>query len=179
MRIFIAVDLSRECKGYISSIQREMERELEQKGTKVPEENFHITLEFLGETDECGLKLIESAMDDVKADQFDLRINGRIGSFRRGINKGRVYFIQIDHSRELEEMQWRLHQALKERGFRLEERPFKPHITLFRNAYMKGDIEVFRPFKDHIDSIKLMKSERIRGRMAYTPLYVKSLNNPV
>ena len=84
-----------------------------------------------------------------------------------------------EKSSALESLQWNLVEALERRGFRLEKGRYKPHITIARNSFLRDTESSFSPFKEHVDSICLMKSERVNGKMVYTPVFKRSLNNPV
>jgi 2'-5' RNA ligase len=58
-------------------------------------------------------------------------------------------------------------------GFTLETRWYSPHITLGREVvtdYAFGKIE---PFGERVESIELMKSEHISGKLTYTAIYGK------
>ena len=179
MRLFTAIDLSAECKEYISDVMKDMKVYLNKKGVFVPLNNFHITLEFLGEKEERDVERIRKAMDEVNIHPFSFLITGEIGYFTRERNK-RTYFLNMAHSENLNRLQWELHNNLEMEGFPLEKRKYHPHITLVRNAYTKDVIPSFDTFKENVTSIHLMRSDRINGRMVYTSIYEKLLlNDPV
>lgn len=179
MRVFIAIDLSKECKAYLSSIMKEIRGIFNNRGAFVPLENFHITLEFLSERDEDEITTIKRIMDDVVGRSFSFKIPGGIGSFATRDRNKRTYFLETEHSNALNELQWNLHQALQDEGFILEKRRYHPHITLLRNGYMKECIPSFPSFCEKVASIHLMKSERVNGRMVYTSIHERLLDNPV
>ena len=93
MRVFIAIDLSKECKAYLSSIMREIRGIFNNRGTFVPLENFHITLSFLGERDESEVNMIEDAMKEIAASPFSIFLTGELGHFSRSGRNGNTYFI--------------------------------------------------------------------------------------
>ncbi|NMA67956.1 MAG: hypothetical protein GX958_00840 [Desulfitobacterium sp.] len=78
-------------------------------------------------------------------------------------------------------IQKELHQLLLERDFELEDRKYRPHITLGRKVRLR---ETFNPqeLKESIaeiqipvNSIELMKSEHISGKLVYTEIFSKDL----
>lgn len=179
MRVFIAIELKDECKRYISSIMREVRDSFDKYGTFVPLENFHITLEFLSERDEDEIAIIKRVMDDLNNSSFSITLKGVIGSFKTKERTKRTYFIEMEKAMELNEIQWTLHQKLEEAGFTLEKRKYHPHVTIVRNGCGSKNLPSFSSFTENVDSICLMKSERINGRMVYTPMYRHLLDNPV
>lgn len=179
MRLFIAIDLSNECKNHIAHSMRELRPLWEKKGSIVPNENFHITLSFLGERDESEVNMIEDAMKEIAASPFSIFLTGELGHFSRSGRNGNTYFLRLEKSSALESLQWNLVEALERRGFRLEKGRYKPHITIARNSFLRDTESSFSPFKEHVDSICLMKSERVNGKMVYTPVFKRSLNDPV
>ena len=179
MRVFIAIDLSKECKSYICSIMKEIKAIFQNKGSFVPLENFHITLEFLGEQNDEEIEKIKRVMDDICLNNFTFKVSGAIGSFATKDRNKRTYFIETERSESLNALQWTLHQSLMDNGFLLEKKKYHPHITLLRNGYTNESIPSFPSFSEKVISIHLMKSERIGGRMVYTSIYERLLDKPV
>ena len=158
---------------------REVRGSFDKYGTFVPLENFHITLEFLSERDEDEIAIIKRVMDDLNNSSFSITLKGVIGSFKTKERTKRTYFIEMEKAMELNEIQWTLHQKLEEAGFTLEKRKYHPHVTIVRNGCGSKNLPSFSSFTENVDSICLMKSERINGRMVYTPMYRHLLDNPV
>ena len=118
-------------------------------------------------------------MDDLHGRIFTITLKGEIGSFKTKERNKRTYFIEMEESRELNEIHRELHQRLEEAGFTLEKRKYHPHVTIVRNGFLSKSLPTFPSFTEKVDSICLMKSERINGRMVYTPMYRHLLDNPV
>ena len=53
MRLFIAIELPRSFKQELARVQKEV-KQLSCGGRFVPQENFHITLHFIGESDDLA-----------------------------------------------------------------------------------------------------------------------------
>lgn len=177
MRLFIAINFSNTVKEKISEIIDELERSSSQ-GRFVSQEHQHLTLEFLGEVEEDRVTDIKRIMDKLDFDAFDLRLF-KIGHFKRP--QGNIYWIGIRDNDSLMKLQSFLHSLLKEDGFKLEDRPYKPHITLGRKVKLKENIN-FSSIEDKIknilipvDKIDLMKSETINGKLKYSVIYSKDI----
>lgn len=74
-----------------------------------------------------------------------------------------------------------LKNALAGKGIAVEDRPYRPHLTLARQAVEKPETPFYtlknrlEPVKTKAAAVSLMKSERIEGRLVYTELYRKEL----
>lgn len=98
----------------------------------VAPENFHLTLQFIGETDRHGLADVHSALQGVTAPAFDLALSG-CGFF--GESKPRALWVGAAANPALAHLQAKLATALGRAGFPGEKRKFIPHVTL---AYLNG-----------------------------------------
>ncbi|MFQ8599909.1 MAG: 2'-5' RNA ligase family protein [Oscillospiraceae bacterium] len=82
-------------------------------------------------------------------------------------------------------MQAQLADALRKQGFSLDGKPFRPHLTLARELRLSEPLDqralakLILPMEMRVDRITLMKSERVQGRLTYTPLYQRQLEEPV
>lgn len=99
--------------------------------------NIHITLAFLGDTEEERIKAASIVLSNICSDynRFSFRISGT-GIFKSYHNP-RVIWAGIDNSDELSGINEQIAGGLRDAGFHLEERPFSPHITLGRIKYVK------------------------------------------
>ena len=84
MRAFIAIDFTKEVKKEILAVQKSV-AEKSAKGNFTPEENFHLTLRFIGEIDEYGMESLADAVREtgLRFRGFELNINS-LGFFPRG-----------------------------------------------------------------------------------------------
>lgn len=97
-----------------------------------PEENFHLTLAFIGETDRHGFAQAFDALATIEAPAFALTLNGA-GFF--GDRKPRALWAGVEPNDALDHLHAKVETSLRRAGFALERRKFKPHVTL---AYIKG-----------------------------------------
>lgn len=174
MRLFIAVKFD-DIRDEIINV-RESLRSQSKKGNFTRDENIHLTLAFLGEVPGSRITEIENIMEEIDEEPFELEFND-IGCFKRH-SGGDVWWIGCKKNPSLINIQKKLTEGLRESGFRIEKRAFKPHLTLGREVIIK-DESVFYDKKismvSSVASITLMLSDRVRGKLVYTPLYEKYL----
>ena len=170
MRLFVAITLPPEAKKQLSQVQAVL-RSLGD-GSFPSEQLLHLTLAFLGQTNNCpGAK---RALESVTCAPFELTIQP-LGKF------GSLYWAGCAPSEPLNRLQRELCQQLRLEGFLLEDRPFQPHLTLCRRyrpfapLNLSGLSEALGSISVGVESVSLMRSERIDGRLQYTPLVTHPL----
>lgn len=95
----------------------------------VDPENYHITLNFIGEVEGRLAREIGASLDEVDAPSFDLRLND-VGSFGRA--KPHSLWAGVELVPLLRELQADTARAISRLGVKLEARKFTPHVTLAR-----------------------------------------------
>ncbi len=177
MRTFIAVEFPAALRGEIERSAAALRRAGVTGGFSRAE-NYHLTLSFLGEVPEERLARAQEAMDACAAPPIPLTV-GALGRFRG--REGDTLWRQIDAPETLYALQSRLSDELRSRGFTLERRPFKPHLTLARRSALPADVKWeelskrLRPLTYTAESITLFRSDQIKGKRVYTPLYETKL----
>lgn len=107
----------------------------------LPGENFHLTLQFIGEVDRHGLGEIHSALSDVNAPSFDFKLSG-CGYF--GDRKPRALWVDAPAIPALTHLQAKVATALARAGFPGERRKFRPHVTIaYLNGVMQPEVAAF------------------------------------
>lgn len=172
MRLFTAVIFEENIKD---ALYRMVERLKDDAfGTFTDRENLHLTVNFIGETDQLSevKQAMELAVNTADIKKFILTTQG-IGSFKR--NEGDIFWLGIEKEDMLLKLQKKLVNQLKEAGFdNIEDKEYKPHLTLGRKVrpkpgFNRKDFEAGVPkLKMKIGRISLMKSEHVRGRLLYT-----------
>ncbi len=169
MRLFIAIPLPPDLRRAALEAQRRL-RASGAAGRFVPDENFHITLHFIGESERLAdiTEAMRLAARDIRP--FVLRLTD-YGAFSHG--GGRTAFISAAcDGDELDRLYESLEYALSERGFSRNRSRLTPHITLGRNV--SGD-EGFsfdgRRAAFRAGEIVLYESSRTREGMRYTALH--------
>lgn len=173
MRLFIAIELPKTVKAELSSVLRGL-RALSCGGRFVPEENMHITIHFIGESNDLNgaAEAVREAVRGIRP--FVLSLGG-YDFFDKGGRK--TSFVSVGGElAELRILREALECALADRGFSRDYKRFIPHITLGRNV--EHDELVACELKAipltssvTVTGLTLFESTRVNGRMVYTPLH--------
>lgn len=132
MRTFIAIDLPREIKDFLSRLQERLKTS--QADVKwVQPQNIHLTLKFLGEIDDKKLNRIIQILEDICRQNlpFYIRISS-MGAFPKTYAP-RVIWVGIDKGdMQSKQIATALEDKIKNVGLPAEDRPFTSHITIGR-----------------------------------------------
>ncbi len=164
MRLFVAVLVNEEIRDALAAVQDRLLRQ-GVKGTFTREENFHLTLAFIGEYPDPAA--VEEILDSIPMEPFPMRLKG-FGMF------GDVWWIGIEDCPELETYVRRLRHLLADAGIPFDRKGFMPHLTLVRDAQPGpcGLPAVRVPDAGMtVEHISLMRSDRGKQGMIYTELY--------
>jgi len=133
-RIFVAVDISEEARrkaaAYIEILRKEFPK-IRVGWDKT--EKLHLTLKFLGDTEEKHLRELEKQVEKIAAGMtnFELQI-AETGVFPNGRNP-RVLWIDVkDEQGNLAKINGRLEAECEKIGFAREKRKYVPHLTIGR-----------------------------------------------
>jgi len=171
MRLFIAINFNEEIKEKLKAARDNL-KELSRKGNFTRDENLHLTLVFIGETQRFSD--IAKIMDETDFAPFEIAIKGGGYFKRRG---GNLYYAKVLNNENLTSIYNALYTKLTRAGFNIEDRPYTPHITLGREVILSGDFDITYPEAVmKVEKISLMKSERINGALTYTGIYEKRAN---
>ncbi len=108
--------------------------------------NFHLTLRFIGETDEAQAADIDMALSRLRARSFNLQLAGT-GVFG---DKPRMLWVGAERSPELLQLHDKVEQAMIRAGLPPEPRKFTPHVTLAR---------LHRPAIEHLSCFLTMHAQ--------------------
>ncbi len=179
MRIFIGVGFNDQVKRYLSNAQKIIKTEAK-SGNFTSYHNFHLTLRFLGEIEEEKIDLLKKALNITafKISPFYIKI-GRIDTFKKK-NKYIIYNKITTNIDKLNDLYHELESALSSVGFKKEDRPYRPHITLGRNVEIKST-NIFQKITGcktevFVSEIILYHSHHKNNVLTYTPIHVISLN---
>ena len=137
MRVFIALDIPGElrefCGAYWQALAKALGPSARQSFRPVPQTNYHLTLQFLGEVHQSTCGLVSEALATVAqlSQPFGLRSScwGGFPSPRRArvlwlgfedCNQGGAGVVSL------------VHAAMSDLGFLPEQRSWVPHVTLAR-----------------------------------------------
>ncbi|MEN0060183.1 MAG: RNA 2',3'-cyclic phosphodiesterase [Bdellovibrio sp.] len=150
----------------------------------VPMDNYHITLNFIGDFPEEKIPALQETLSEVCSHfaPFDLKVED-MGAFSNE-HDARVIWLGIQNKRCLGALKNTLDQTLMERKLVTtpDARDFFPHLTIARLRNPRSVKDMISPFKRksfgklHIRDVVLYES-KIQGPWpVYTPLWRASLS---
>lgn len=104
----------------------------EEKIKWVDPENMHITLAFLGDTNEKVIPNISEKLIRMSLDYFPFELVFRSVGVFKNMRDPRVIWIGTETNPVLQDLKMRIDNELSEYGFEKETREFRPHLTLGR-----------------------------------------------
>jgi 2'-5' RNA ligase len=129
----------------------------------VPAENLHITLAFLGRIENERLESLAGLMSQLPPPHTSLILD-RCGWFKRA----RVGWIGCSSvAEDILEFQGKLVEMIRELELELDDRPWTPHITVYRKMRTRPVMVAFKPIRWDLDSYDLMVSEQRPGGVQY------------
>ncbi len=185
VRTFVALLIPASWIEHLGTIERELGQTISGLSWVKPE-NMHITIRFLGDLGDSGVKRAGEAArrgaEGHAAFRARLGAPGAFPSLERprvlwtGLSEGTDAAIALAKS---------VNQSLKEGGFGPPDKPFRPHITLARVRERAQGMEGFRrytppepPAPALLDRIVVMKSDLHPSGSRYTPLEEIRLRTP-
>jgi 2'-5' RNA ligase len=174
MRVFFAVEFPKEIKEMLMNVENKL-KDNSISGNFTTEENLHLTIKFIGEITPEGLEKLKECLDKaiINIRAFKIRV-AQLGEFSRGQSK-LIWTGIEDKDKGLINVFNSIENEIEAAGYKKEERSFRPHITLGREVKLKErfnykDIE-FNGQDMIVDKIAIMESNRIKGKLIYTPIY--------
>lgn len=170
MRLFIALDLPWEIKAELSDLSCNL------PGARwVPEDNFHLTLRFIGEANRLQAEEIDHALNALRGRGFSFSLSG-LGWFEKN---GRVNMLYagVERNEALARLHAKIDTALYRAGVAPERRRFTPHVTLARmdmpvspamTSFVQAN-NLYRSAPIRADNITLFSSFLGKDQPIYTP----------
>ena len=169
MRTFVAIEIT--SNEIINSISK-FQTEINIKAKPIEPYNLHFTLQFLGEISQEILEKVMISLNSIKFSKFIINFRG-IGVFPT-LKFPRIIWIGTDENGGtlLIKLAKNVEDVLAPLGFSVDK-PFKPHITVFR---IKNKIEDISKELDKFKSIDFGKQEIAKFKLKQSIL---SSNGPV
>ncbi|MCD8336048.1 MAG: RNA 2',3'-cyclic phosphodiesterase [Lachnospiraceae bacterium] len=170
MRVFIGIALPDTIRRTLADVAEKLSKTI--PGRYVARDNYHITMAFIGETDQDGVAGIKRAMDAaVKGQQMIELSLGHPGYFGKKDNA--LLHMTVDGWEQLWDLDNRLRNELQGEEIFFDKKPFKAHITLARKARI--DTETLKNWPKTNDTfcvneITLFQSIRTEGKIRYLPI---------
>lgn len=150
-RLFLALWPDDEVRAQLAGLAR---HSLHKTGKRVPTENIHITLAFLGSVDAERRACVEAVAGNISAPPFVLNLD-QLGYWRRprvlwaGASQVPDPLLKLVHD---------LNTGLKSCGFEPENRPFQAHATLARKVTDGGPVISVDPVVWRVEGFRLIES---------------------
>ena len=163
-RLFFGLELNDAARQCVAEAAREVRFA---KGSPHEAGNYHLTLVFLGMTDESALPELLRLSKLAFLKPFTLTLSGRMNTFKNDS----IVWAGVDHSAELMAMQSRLQAILVENGFLRAEEGYTPHITAARAVRgLEKPLPAVKTASFDVKGITLFESLREEERLVYKPL---------
>ncbi|MGZ3648547.1 MAG: RNA 2',3'-cyclic phosphodiesterase, partial [Syntrophales bacterium] len=139
VRAFLAVDPPEEIFREIIKIQERLKKAIQGDIRWGRPEGIHLTLKFFGYVYESDIANISHVVKNNVVNMKALILNVRnLGAFP-SVNRPRVLWLGINGDTDaLITLQAEIDTGFQEYGFKKEDRPFRPHLTLARVKETKG-----------------------------------------
>jgi 2'-5' RNA ligase len=163
-RLFFAVWPAREVQHVLGEIARGAQREC--GGRAVPTRNVHLTLVFLGNLPRECVTALERIASMMRGHRFALTVD-RLEYWRHN----RILWAGVTTCPDaLQALVARLQDALARTEFRVDQRPYVPHVTLLRNARRAPAQDRCPEVVWPVDAFALVESAPHVGGRAYQVL---------
>jgi len=141
--------------------------------------NLHITLKFLGDTEEDRIRAIEEGLARVSGvcRSFSLRFSG-VGTFPGG-KRPRVVWVDAEDSQGLTILKQIVEDKLASIGIVSDDRPFSPHLTIGRVRSLRNLPSLLRAMEElndrdfgmmDVQAFSLMRSTLRPTGAEYSPI---------
>jgi len=183
-RIFVGIDFDAALKSEIIKLQNEI-KPYTVKGNWKNEDDFHLTLKFLGDIGDDQLNGLYDTLEKIGGHfkPFSIHLEGidvfgsAVPSPVTGLTPVRVLWLGLGGDlKALNDLYFDIEYALCDWGFAKDYRPYAPHVTLGQDIKLNGDLETvklaFEAFSGTIDvdAVTVFNSEVVDGKRVYTPL---------
>lgn len=128
MRLFVAIPVSPSVSKELESWAEDHKHTLPFRKWTLPSD-YHITLQFLGDTSAAQLEELAAALKKVRANAFSLTWSG-IGTFGPPAAPRVLWGAVSGNLKELSALHEEIIRATSSVGFIPDDRPYAPHITL-------------------------------------------------
>ncbi len=132
MRTFIAIELPQETKNHLAKLQEQLKTTGADVKWVTPH-NIHLTLKFLGETNEKKIDKIKAILKLTAEGKKSFPVSlSSIGTFPN-LDFPRIIWLGIDKgTAQIKELVEELEERIAKIGIPKEKRPFSSHITIGR-----------------------------------------------
>lgn len=154
MRLFVGIALTPDAATALEQIRNQLAPKAGDSVRWPGPENWHVTLQFLGNTTEERAACVTNQLATIHANPVPVRL-AELGFFPRV----GVFHAGVDLSPELLSLQQRVTAATRPCGFIPEDRPYHPHITLARSKG-RGGAQALAPLQKAVEQHRIRLAAR-------------------
>ena len=158
MRLFVAIRFSPAVRAVLLHAMDALRRQ--GQGTFTRPENLHLTLAFLGEAESAAPA--QAALEAACTGGAVSLTVGGLGHFDD------IWWAGVRENARLEALALGVQDALRQAGYPVERRPWRPHITLVRRWRGPEPRLTVPDTAMQAERVSLMRSERVEGKLVYT-----------
>lgn len=161
LRLFVAIPLSDEVKTELAHAQQSLMRQFRRSQVNwVAPENFHITVQFIGDVVEEKVAQLQEALHSVRCEPFALEL-GQVSAFPHP-KRPQILVVETSTHPSLFVLHRRVANALLSQGLPIDTKKFTPHITLGRvkvaSETLSGVEIPVEPIRIEVGEFVLMES---------------------
>lgn len=176
MRVFIALNIPEKMRDNLERSANQF-KDMATGGNFTKKANYHITLHFLGNVQPNDLIYVQSAMDAIK----NLPAPRLAISQFAVLRASNVVCAKFNKNAKLTELHDALADNLEKKGFTVERRAYRPHVTMIRKyafnlpfSEVTKCVDVYnKPFD--APEVVLYESVFTDNGVTYNPLYAVAL----
>jgi 2'-5' RNA ligase len=187
VRCFIAIDIGEGVRKEIESIVGEL-RKFKADVRWIRVKSIHLTLKFLGETDEKNLPHIQERLTAIASQHGDFTVGVMGTGVFPDYSRPRVIWVGIEDREELQQLYSEVDDHMGSLGYKPERRRFRPHLTIGRIKSRPDLAPVLQGLRDFgtrefgsidIGEILLMKSTLKPSGAEYQVLFSAQMGKEV
>jgi len=180
IRCFVALPIPRETANQLGDVAAKMSYQDKSGAIRwVDQENYHITLAFLGEQQQTDLETLAEQLDYHLSQTEFQAVLSHLSPFPEA--RPKLIAAMMDKSDDISRVHRQVMNAIKSTMMLVDKRKFIPHVTLgryrhSRNTYA-GGIPMNVSFEALIDEVVLFESVLTTSGAEYEPIYRFPLDN--
>ena len=185
MRAFLALPISAEAEQQLAAVSAQLRQryypvsDTEQPLRWIPPSNYHLTLMFLGKIELREVEALNLICQRLAADYPVDRLCFSAVDWFPSALKPRMIVALPEPNKTLFALQKQLLSYLRRDGFSIEEREFRPHISLARcNKGVSQPVDFSTEsmqVTSALDEIVLYKSTASKAGVIYSPLFAEPI----
>lgn len=174
IRSFIALPIPHDIANQLGDVAAKMSYQDKSGAVRwVDQENYHITLAFLGEQQEHDLEALAEQLDyHLRQTEFDIVLS-HLSPFPE--TRPKLVAAMVGKSSSLDQVHRQIDSAIKSSDMPIERRKFIPHVTLGRYRHSRniyaGNIPLNVSFDVAINEVVLYESVLTSSGAEYEPIY--------